>query len=140
MMRLTSFVYVTESYLLVARLEAEGIRCVLRNENLVSTQHFLSNALGGIDLMVENSDFQRAAEIMQSLRHAEASREETRGRLPDGFRLVQTFCPECDSSNVCRKGKSFFSFGAKAISAWTVSINGNSSSPQFCSKDPQEEA
>ena len=50
---LATYTYTTEAYVLTAKLEAEEIEYFLKNENLLSTQQFLSNAVGGMDVQVK---------------------------------------------------------------------------------------
>jgi hypothetical protein len=50
----------------LGRLESEGIRCWLKNENLVTIAPFLTMATGGIHLMVAESQAARALEILNS--------------------------------------------------------------------------
>lgn len=47
-----------------ARLDAEGIPAFLENESAVSMISVLSNAVGGVKLQVDASDFERASEIL----------------------------------------------------------------------------
>ena len=110
---LITYTYTTEAYVLVAKLEAEGITCTLRNENLLSTQQFLSNAVGGLDVQVEEQDLEKAKVILKAMEQEKAAAEV----LPDGlgkdYEKVLVYCPECESSNVYKKKGSFFSLGAK---------------------------
>jgi hypothetical protein len=50
----------------MGRLEAEGIRCWLKNETLNTIAPFLSGAFGGIQLMVSASQVSRALELLAS--------------------------------------------------------------------------
>lgn len=54
------------AHIAMGRLEAEGIRCWLQNENSVTIDPFLSNAIGGILLMVAEVQVDRALEILDS--------------------------------------------------------------------------
>lgn len=109
---LTTYTYTTEAYVLVAKLEAEGIKSFLKNEHLLSTQQFLSNAVGGLDVQVHESELERATLIFKKMN--ENSQVDT---LPEGissdFEKVLVYCPECESTNVYKKKGSFFSFGTK---------------------------
>jgi hypothetical protein len=109
---LTTYTYNTEAYILVAKLEAEGIRCFLKNENLLSTQQFLSNAVGGLDVQVMKNDLHKAREILDLMKEQENAKE-AEASLPKDYEKVLTYCPECESANVCRKKGSLFAFGAK---------------------------
>lgn len=97
----------------MAKLEAEGIKSFLKNEHLLSTQQFLSNAVGGLDVQVDENDLEKAKLILKQIEQNISDA----ASLPDGitndYEKVLTYCPKCESSNVYRKKGSFFSFGAK---------------------------
>ncbi len=44
--------------------ESEGIRCHLTNENLVGVNPLVSNAVGGVQLMVQEEDHEQAKRIL----------------------------------------------------------------------------
>lgn len=48
-------------------LEEQGINCWLKDENTVTIDPLLSNAIGGIKLMVHVSQADRAEEILHEL-------------------------------------------------------------------------
>ena len=69
----------------MGRLEEEGINCWLQDENTATITPVFSNAIGGIKLMVNESQFQHAADLLQQYRFEQKS---------------QTPCPRCGSINV----------------------------------------
>jgi hypothetical protein len=52
------------AHIAMGRLEEECIRCWLQDENSVTIDPFLSNAIGGIKLMVASSQAERALAIL----------------------------------------------------------------------------
>ena len=56
--------YVT-AHIIKAKLETEGIRCVLIDENTVTMQWHIANAIGGIKLKVANADVAHANHILE---------------------------------------------------------------------------
>jgi hypothetical protein len=54
------------AHIAMGRLEEQGIRCWLNDENTVTVDPLLSIAVGGIKLMVPKSQAQRAIEILES--------------------------------------------------------------------------
>ncbi len=66
-------------------LEEEGINCWLKDENTLTIDPILTNAVGGIKLMVARSQAQRAADILNQLR------KEARAAVA---------CPKCGSHNI----------------------------------------
>lgn len=56
--------YVT-AHIVKARLEAEGITCVLRDENTIVMQWHIANAIGGIKLQVAACDYATARHVLE---------------------------------------------------------------------------
>jgi Putative prokaryotic signal transducing protein len=73
-----------EAHIARGVLEEEGIESWLKDENTVTIDPILTNAIGGIKLMVESSQAQRAVDILLRLRN-EAKAKVT--------------CPKCGSHN-----------------------------------------
>jgi phage FluMu protein Com len=48
------------------KLQDAGVECYLRDENTVTVDPLLSNAVGGIKLMVEESHFELAVDLMKA--------------------------------------------------------------------------
>jgi membrane protease YdiL (CAAX protease family) len=71
-------------------LEQEGIRVFLADDNLVRTNWFLANAVGGAKLQVAASDAERAAKILEDY---EASKKQPRAKT--GNESVTFACQEC---------------------------------------------
>lgn len=109
---LTTYTYTTEAYVLVAKLEAEGIKSFLKNEHLLSTQQFLSNAVGGLDVQVNEEDFGNAKIILAKI-NANAQTDSLPAGIGSDYEKVLVYCPKCESTHVYKKKTSFFSFGAK---------------------------
>lgn len=66
-------------------LEEEGINCWLKDENTVTIDPILTNAVGGIKLMVIREQAQRAWNLLEDLR------KEAKKNTP---------CPKCGSTNI----------------------------------------
>jgi predicted RNA-binding Zn-ribbon protein involved in translation (DUF1610 family) len=66
-------------------LEENGINCWLKDENTVTIDPILTNAIGGIKLMVEKAHAQKAWDILEQLK------KEHRATLT---------CPKCGSHNI----------------------------------------
>jgi len=81
------------------RLEEEGINCWLKDEHSVTINPVLTNAVGGIKLMVVSSQSERAAGILRTL---------------DNKNKASHPCPKCNSLNIelvstPRKASNWFS-------------------------------
>ncbi len=73
------------AHIALGRLEEDGIRCWLKDENTVTIDPILTNAVGGIKLMVAAEQAARASGILRVLQneHRAANR-----------------CPQCGSLNI----------------------------------------
>jgi hypothetical protein len=58
--------YVTATIIL-HRLQEEDISCYLENESMATLVPYLSNAIGGIQLMVHKTQLERAKAILESI-------------------------------------------------------------------------
>lgn len=67
------------------RLEEDGIHCWLKDENTVTIDPILTNAVGGIKLMVVRGDAEKATGILRGIAH------EQKAAHP---------CPRCNSLNI----------------------------------------
>lgn len=54
------------AYIAMGRLKEEYINCYLQDEHSVTIDPFLSNAIGGIKLMVAETQAERALELLDS--------------------------------------------------------------------------
>ena len=104
---IATYMYPTDAYPVMSKLESEGIECFLDGENTVTAMPFLSNAIGGIKLNIKDSDAEKALNILkQNKQYFEEKRKEE-DKEPEtfskGFVQMDTFCPECESMNVYRK-------------------------------------
>lgn len=73
------------AHIAMGRLEEEGINCWLRDEHTITINPILSNAVGGIKLMVATPQAERAASILRTLDN------ESKALHP---------CPNCNSLNI----------------------------------------
>jgi DNA-directed RNA polymerase subunit RPC12/RpoP len=74
-----------EANIMRGRLEEEGINCWLKDEVIVTVDPILTNAVGGIKLMVPEVQAERAFDLLKQYR------SETEARIK---------CPRCGSSNI----------------------------------------
>jgi predicted RNA-binding Zn-ribbon protein involved in translation (DUF1610 family) len=74
-----------DANIIMGRLEEEGINCWLKDENTVTIDPILTNAVGGIKLMVPESQADRAFDLLRQFRTEQQSHLK---------------CPRCGSSNI----------------------------------------
>jgi len=78
--------WIIEADMIVARLDAEGVKAFIPDEGMVQINPIYANAIGGIRVQVDEPDLDRAREI-----------------LKEGLPLVDKGiapCPLCGSGNV----------------------------------------
>jgi DNA-directed RNA polymerase subunit RPC12/RpoP len=74
-----------DANIVMGRLEEDGIQCWLKDENTVTLDPILTNAVGGIKLMVNGAQAERAAGILKALEKQKR----------DAYA-----CPNCGSHNI----------------------------------------
>jgi rubredoxin len=89
-----SFSQPVEAHLARTKLESEGIPCVVGDENLIRVDWLLSNAVGGVKLMVPRSEVERARDALRPRPRLVVVAE--RGEPSDG----DLICPRCRSDDV----------------------------------------
>lgn len=61
------FTFPQEAYVFKGKLEAEGIRCFLKDEYTVQSHNFISNAVGGVKLQVYREDLPKAEPLLMEM-------------------------------------------------------------------------
>ncbi len=93
---LRSFSTPTEASMAKARLEQAGIAAYLDNENLVAANWLLSNATGGVKVLVSEIDAARANDILDTrFELDEEDRDEDDGYAEEAYR-----CPKCHRKQI----------------------------------------
>lgn len=65
--QIATYQYSSEAYLIKGKLESEGIKVFLQNENTINTDPLLSNALGGVKIFVYAKDVENALQILSTI-------------------------------------------------------------------------
>ncbi len=103
---LTSFMDYGEAHMARVALEFAGIDCMLADENINVIQPLYGQAVGGIKLMVRESDLEAAAKALQAA--APAAPVEVPASERRELKSDSPACPECASNFVGKKGYSFW--------------------------------
>lgn len=80
-----SYTNYIDAHITMGRLEEEGIRCWLKDENTVTIDPILTNAVGGIKIMVSNEQAERAKAVLAAI---------------ETDRKKKFACPYCGSHNI----------------------------------------
>ena len=86
---LTTFPYSTEAQITKSKLESEGISVMLLDEKTIDSDPLISQAIGGVKLLVADDDFPKAVDIFNEIRPYEL---DTNGN--------PIHCPSCNSSHI----------------------------------------
>ena len=73
------------AHIAMGRLEEDGFNCWLKDENTVTIDPILTNAVGGIKLMVAEIEAQKAFDLLKQLQREHKA---------------TTACPKCNSHNI----------------------------------------
>jgi hypothetical protein len=94
--------YPHEAYLAKAFLESEGIDSEIRDELTVQVNNFYSNAIGGVKLLVRESDYEKGIEALKKGGYIDHSIKETITIEMVEFNRSSNLktCPFCHSSNI----------------------------------------
>lgn len=65
---LAVFEYSTEAQLVKSKLDSEEIKTMLMDEKTIDTDPLLSQAIGGVKLLVHNSDIEKASAVYNEIR------------------------------------------------------------------------
>jgi len=65
---LAVFEYSTEAQLVKSKLDSEEIKTMLMDEKTIDTDLLLSQAIGGVKLLIHNSDLEKASAVYNEIR------------------------------------------------------------------------
>lgn len=65
---LAIFEYSTEAHLVKSKLDTEHIRTMLMDEKTIDSDPLISQAIGGVKLLVKNEDLEKASKIYNEIR------------------------------------------------------------------------
>ena len=82
---LKSFTNYIDAHIVLGRMQEEGMDCWLNNENTTTIMPIWTTAIGGIQLMVQREQLERASDILKVI---EEERKEN------------ISCPKCNSRDV----------------------------------------
>ena len=86
---LAVFEYSTEAHVTKSKLDSEGFKTMLMDEKTIDSDPLISNAIGGVKLLVHQNDFEKALKIYNEIRTYQKDKNRN-----------DIFCPNCKSSKV----------------------------------------
>jgi len=106
--KLITFIYPHEAHLAKSYLEANGVKTYVKDELTVQVNNFYSNAIGGVKLMIKDSDYETGLQLLKDGGYIKTENEENRPviqNLQVSKSTDLTKCPFCNSDNICKKKK-----------------------------------
>lgn len=94
------------AHILFTRLKSAGIECYLKDESTVTVGPYLSNAIGGIKLVIKKSDEEEVRFLLD--------------QLDEDFRK-SAVCPKCGSNNIELVAKKTTANLLTALLSWLFS-------------------
>ena len=86
---LAVFEYSTEAHVTKSKLDSEGLKTMLMDEKTIDADPLVSNAIGGVKLLVHKNDFEKAVKIYNEIR--------TYQKDKNGNAIS---CPNCTSNKI----------------------------------------
>ena len=86
---LAVFEYSTEAHVTKSKLDSEGFETMLMDEKTIDSDPLISNAIGGVKLLVHKNDFEKALEIYNNIRAYQKDINEN-----------DIFCPACNTTQI----------------------------------------
>ena len=86
---LTVFEYSTEAQLLKSKLDSEGVTSMLMDEKTIDADPLISQAIGGVKVLVHEKDSDKAIKIFNTVREYE--KDQKGNPIP---------CPNCDATTI----------------------------------------
>ena len=99
-----------DSHIWKSKLESEGIKCYLFDENMVSLNLLYNITVGGIKLKINESDFEKANKLIEDI--------ESLPYKTENNEILE--CPNCKSNNLISDYKSIK--GIKGILSFITSL------------------
>lgn len=99
---LATFTLPHEAYMAQNLLEAEGLETFLRDELSVQVDNFISQAIGGVKIMVKEEHGQKALEILREGGYIDPPKEPKIKHVKLTEETNKKECPFCGSDNINR--------------------------------------
>ncbi len=113
---LIAFTYPHEAHMAKGYLESNGIKSILKDEMTVSVYNLYSNAVGGVKLLVEDSDYDNGIQLLKDSGYItdNATKDSfvTKAIRIDNAKN-EKICPFCKSENIAKN---------RNISIWIIPV------------------
>lgn len=98
---LISFTYPHEAHIAISYLKSEGLDTIIKDELTTQVDNFYSNAIGGVKILVRESDYQRGIDL---LKESDYITDESKDAAVEAIEIDsernKKICPYCSSENI----------------------------------------
>ncbi len=101
---LITFTYPVEAHMAKGLLESEGIETMIQDEMTTQVDNFLSNAIGGVKLLVQKRDYEYGIATLKQGGYIldEGHKTEEARIIYVDESIDKTHCPFCQSDNIMK--------------------------------------
>ncbi|RLD62543.1 MAG: hypothetical protein DRJ05_00005 [Bacteroidetes bacterium] len=99
-----TFTHPHEAHIAKSYIESEGIDTMIQDELTAQVNSFYSGAIGGVKMLVRESDFEKGVEILKNGGYINVDANETNIEYVTEDRSTdKRFCPFCKSQEIGKK-------------------------------------
>ena len=135
-----TFTYPHEAHLAKGYLASEGIETIIKDEVTAQVNNFISNAIGGVKLLIHESDYDQGVEILQKGGYIVKTEKQPKAKALEKVYIHSkseiNHCPYCHSDNLNKvKKPNLFSLIGLLFFQGFFPISGTSYHCYDCEKD-----
>lgn len=97
---ISTFTYPHEAHMAKNYLESEGVDVVIQDELTAQVNNFYSNAIGGVKLLIRESDFKSAQELLQKGGYIQVDSKNEIELIVIDEKTDYDTCPFCKSKHI----------------------------------------
>jgi hypothetical protein len=101
--KVIAFTYPHEAHLAKCLLESFGINVIIEDEYTVQVNNFYSNAVGGVKLLVEETQVENALSILKEGEYIKPQYQKPKIKFEKFSSEYKEKCPYCESTNIIKK-------------------------------------
>ncbi|NDV64106.1 DUF2007 domain-containing protein [Bacteroides sp. 224] len=99
-----TFIYPHEAHIAKGVLESEGIDVFIKDEMTAQVNNFYSTAIGGVKLLVNEEQRERALQILEEAGYIKTPEDSAEPESKEFFGVKYSHtCPYCNSQNVMKE-------------------------------------
>lgn len=111
-----SFTYPHEAHQAKTVLEASEIEAIIKDEFTVQVNNLLSNAVGGVKILVQKENVEEAISILEQGGYLQKKDAKEKNQKLETFPIEnKTCCPYCNSENISKKNMPGYIFALSIL-------------------------